>query len=231
MKQGVGFGGVIGRLTVVCALAGLGAATHAGSLSFDLISANAPVNIESQLSASLTTPGSGSGYIEFTIRNEGPTDSTIKGVLFGGLDGLVETGSSSVTLDPGPGVDFKYKGNGGGSWSFGDIDYQAVTNGGNANGIDPGEFLSIEFELLSGLTIDDVESAFGAGTSAIGLHVGSIGSSGESDKFVSYASVSGSEVPEPAETLLVVAGLTGLIVQWRRMRRQSDGSAAAQLDR
>jgi hypothetical protein len=66
-----------------------------------------------------------------------------------------------------------------------------------ANGVNPGEYLGILFDLDSGETFNSVLSDLATGDLRIGLHVQAIGTDSKSDSFVSV-------VPLPASALLVV---------------------------
>jgi hypothetical protein len=75
-------------------------------------------------------------------------------------------------------------------------------------GIDPGEQLTITFNLLSGFDIDDVIAAILSGTDLrIGIHAISIGSDKVSASFVNTTALDFVPVPLPASLVLLLSGL------------------------
>jgi len=70
--------------------------------------------------------------------------------------------------------------------------------------------------------LDDVKAALDDGTLRVGIHVQSIGESGNSDTFVAYPcdDIPPPEIPEPGTMTLLGLGLAGLGVAVRRRRRR-----------
>jgi hypothetical protein len=81
-----------------------------------------------------------------------------------------------------------------------------------SNGVNPGEYLQIVFNLQAGKTFADTLNALAlagaAGGLRIGIHVQGFGSGG-SESFVN------APVPEPGTALLVSLGLSGLLLRRR----------------
>lgn len=79
------------------------------------------------------------------------------------------------------------------------------------NGVNPGEQLGIVFNLISGQTYADTVSALNTGELRIGIHVQGF-SDGKSESFVN-------KVPEPITLLLLGAGLLGVGLVGRKLRK------------
>ena len=81
-------------------------------------------------------------------------------------------------------------------------------------GINPGEWLGIVVNLVSGRSIDDLLAALESGVVRIGLHVQSIGPTGESDSFVTGPPPRPPQVPDASATAMLLGvallGLEGL---------------------
>ncbi len=111
--------------------------------------------------------------------------------------------------------------------------FSAEAAPGNANGINPGEWVEILFTLKNSYVYSDVLAAIAAGqqytqngykqypgelTLRFGIHVRSIGLGGESEGFIN-------SIPLPAPFGLALAGLAGVVIISRRKRK-----AAVSLD-
>lgn len=185
------------------------------TLSFSNISNNDPNDAEvgeAQLFVEVLDSG---GQASFRFYNTGPEDSTISEIYFD--DGSL-LGISSV-LD-GSGVDFEEDANPPNLPDHNNISpaFQ-VTAGFLAeaqpspaiNGVDPGEEVTIIFDLQGAQTIDDVFDELATGALRIGIHVISFPSGGSSS-FVNNA------VPEPSTMALLGLGTVALLA--RRRNRQ-----------
>jgi hypothetical protein len=165
---------------------------------------------EAQVAMDVTDEGG--GQVRFTFTNSGPDASSIEGIYFD--DGTL-LGIASV--NSGPGVMFVPGANpmdlpGG---NLADPDFM-VTSGFLAeasqpppvNGVGPGEWVTIVYDLQAGGDFADVLDELTTGALRIGLHV--IGfDSGGSDSFIN------NPVPEPGTALLMGLGLLAM----GRMRR------------
>jgi hypothetical protein len=98
------------------------------------------------------------------------------------------------------------------------------------NGVNPGEWLVIDFELINGKTYTSTLAALVLGGTdggnpealRIGLHVQAIGLNGQSDGFINTPPptvTTQEEVPEPASIVLLASGALGAVALKRR--RQS----------
>jgi hypothetical protein len=167
---------------------------------------------EAQLQVDVTA-GPGANQVSFQFTNSGPNASSIADVYFD--DGTL-LGIASIVN--GAGVSFSVgasppdlPGGNGISPAF------VVTAGFSAdsnppvqpNGVNPGETLTIIFDLQGGGTLADVLSELGTGELRIGIHVQGF-SGGGSESFVN--------TPEPGAALLIVAGALGLGLARRRAR-------------
>ena len=187
------------------------------TLPFEAITNNDPANVaigEAQFFLDVDDDPAG---VAFTIRNTGPEPSSIALVHFddGSLLGLSELVDSDDGIGGDPDVDFSPSSSsnlpGGAtadppfipSVSFGsDSDPPPV-----ANGIQPGQWLTIIFTLQGTQTSQDVFDELADGTLRVGVHATSIGDSENSESFIT---------PEPISLLLL--GLGGVAVTRRRLR-------------
>lgn len=192
------------------------APARAATLSFFCITDNLAADCatgESQLTVNVTDPGG--NKVLFHFKNSGPNASSITDAYFddGSLLGL-----SLITN--GPGVSFSQDASppnlpGGNNVS---PPFQ-VTAGfladsnppAQPNGVNPGEWLKITFDLQSGRNFADVITELTDGSLRIGIHVQGFASGG-SESFVN------SPVPLPAAVWLFGSGLLGLgaFARWRK---------------
>jgi hypothetical protein len=194
-------------LAAVVAAFTFSTAAGAVTVSFECITGNSTTDCgigESQLTVDVTA-GPGANQVTFHFKNAGPLASSITDVYFD--DGTL-LGIASVV--DGPGVDFEQNASppdlpGGDDL----IPPFETTEGFSAdseppaqpNGANPGEWVKIIFDLISGQDLDDTLAALDDGSLRIGIHVQGF-SGGGSEGFVN--------VPEPALGLLLLGSWLGL---------------------
>jgi hypothetical protein len=182
--------------------------------NFDCITNNNATNCttgEAQLVVDVDPNGT---QVDFKFSNKGPNASSITDVYF--ADGTL---LGIATITDGPGVNFS-EGANPGNLPGGASIFPAFTAKFSAdsdapppiNGVNPGESLTITFDLINGKTFADTIAALGNGDLRIGIHVQSF-SNGGSESFV--------HVPEPGFYGLLSMGLAGLYVVVRRRRVNS----------
>jgi hypothetical protein len=218
-----------GRLGGFLALA-LGAAltgNAARAIGFTCISADGPGDVECAIGEaqfSATIADEGGGQVSITFANSGPDPSIIADVY---IDDDASVFSSIASVENGTGVQFAIGASPGDlpggnnaipvfSATAGltaDADPPTGTNG---NGADPGESFALIMNLAAGKTFADVEAAIGANTLRFGIHGQGLGTSGDSESFVS-GGPPGGVVPEPTAALLF--GLGAAFVARRTHRR------------
>ncbi len=169
---------------------------------------NATLSLDPDLSFSVNVTDPGAGEVDFAFYNTSTIDSTIAQVYFdsGLLSDIVAIINSAGVNGDAP--DFAADaspGNlpGGNEIGF-DADFSASAVPPPAHkGIDPGEAVTITFDLLDSHTFAEIIGQLDSGQMRIGAHIISI-AVGDSD-----VSVSAVNVPEPAT--LALLGLGGLV--------------------
>jgi len=224
-QQGVvmEFRKVLVTIATSATLAFATSSASAETFSFYSITNNDPVSSaigEAQLSGTVVDVG---GNAVFTFSNSGPEASSIAQIYF-------DNGSPSLTLASisgitnGPGVNFVEGASPGNLPGANNITpgfntsfslLASATAPASVNGVNPGEWVSILFNYVSGSTFADVVGDLNSGALRVGMHV--IGfDNGRSEAFVT-------PIPEPETYALMLAGLALLGFAARRKRNNSAG--------
>ncbi len=155
----------------------------------------------------------GAGIVDFKFTNAGPLASSITDLYWD--DGSL-LGIASVVS--GPGTDFSQGASPGNLPGGNDCDPAFVTTAGfsadseppaQPNGVNPGEYVTIRFNLIGGGTFADVIDEISGGTLRIGIHVQGF-SSGGSEGFVFCPD------PVPAPAAFGLLGILGVAALRRR---------------
>ncbi len=212
------------QVALASVIAIVACAANAGAdmtYSFANITGNSATNAaagESQLS--VTVVELGGNQVRFDFANSGPLAMSITRVYFD--DGTL-LGIASIT--EGPGVNFSQGASPGNLPGGNDIGFQATAGfladadpPVQPNGVHPGEYLGITFNLINGKTYADTIAALAGGVDLrIGIHVQGFGD-GESESFVNNPPPVGGMIPAPGAALL---GLIGLCTISARRRGRS----------
>lgn len=190
------------------------AVADAATYSFTGVTNNNATNTttgQNQLSVDVLDLGSGN--ISFTFANSGPLASSIADVYWDDRAGVLGTmgtitASSGVSFSQGAAPPNLPGGNSIGFSATASADSNPPVQ---PNGVNPGEWLTIVWSLISGATYADVIAALNLGGSQsgslrIGLHVQGFANGG-SESFVNNTPA---PVPVPAAGLLLLGALGGL---------------------
>lgn len=225
-------GALIGALVAI-GLASLPAPSHAESFGFECLTNNSAGNCaagETQLLLNVVAPF-GPLTAQFEFLNTGGTALSITDIYFdeppAGYGSVLGWPLYFLGFDSSPGVKYEVGANPpvlpGGNNATPNFavseSFQSKSGPGGvmANGINPGEFLRINFALLAGF--DTLIDMLTTGTLRVGLHVQGFGNGG-SESFLAGPGGGGdpAPVPEPASLLLLGSGLTAAAAYARRRR-------------
>ena len=196
--------------------------SHAATLplAFACITNNSAANCAAgatQLSVDVTDQGVGADQVKFVFNNAGPAASSITDVYFD--DGTL-LGIASLA-DSGSGVAFSTLANPSNLPGANNASPPFETTAGfsadsdpavQRNGVNPGEWLAVIFNLQNSGTYADVVRELGTGELRVGMHVQGF-SGGGAESFVNMAAV-----PLPGAVLLLGSALAGLGAFRRRQR-------------
>ncbi len=197
------------------------AAANAVTYSFTGVTSNSTANVSTgQTQLTMDVLDSGSGTVSFTFNNSGPLASSITDVYWDDQASLLGT-MGAITSSSG--VSFAQGANPGNLPGGNTIGFTVSPSGASAdsnapaqpNGVNPGEWLTIVWNLISGATFADVIAALNlggdqSGSLRVGIHVQGFANGG-SESFVNTP-----PIPLPAAGWLMVAGLGALTIARRR---------------
>jgi len=196
---------------------------QAVTLDFNCISNSSATDCNAGMAQlSVAVVDIGGGQVQFSFFNSGPAASSITDVYFDdgsllGIAGLIDAddgtgGDPGVNFSQGASPGNLPAGNNASPPFQATAGFLADSNPAvQPNGVNPGEWLGIIFDLQSGMTFADVLTELGNGDLRIGIHVQGFASGG-SESFVN------SPVPVPAAVWLFGSGLLGLAGVARRKR-------------
>jgi hypothetical protein len=190
-------------------------AASATTLGFGCISNNIAADCaigEAQMAVTVSDPGSNG--VLFTFTNTGLDASSLTDVYFddGSLLGI------SLIIDNPPDVDFGSPATPSNLPSANNVSPPFVTTAQfsadaspppASKGVNPGETLGVQFDLINGKSYADVLSELASGEVRIGVHVQAFASGG-SESFVNLP------LPEPSTGLLVALGVLIAMARQRR---------------
>ena len=140
----------------------------------------------------------GSGKVRFTFENKAITGSVVSHITSIGFDDESLFSSQAPVLTPSPGVVYETDNNQSVFNNFNNFSRFILTNGfepttskgTDGNGIDVGQYLSIDLGLTNGNTYETVKTSLksrdvSAGGLRIAFHLQGIGQKGDSSKFFS----------------------------------------------
>lgn len=195
-------------LAVTLAAALTGTFAYADTFGFECVTNNLPGNGdigEAQLFVDVTASG---GIATFVFTNTGPETCVITDVYF--YDGVLFD-TSYLSLEGSAGVEFEEGAKPSflpGDWNR-DPTLTVFASAGSspmADGVDPGESLTIQIGLLAGITEADILAALNNRTFLIGVKVQGFDNEG-SEAFITLPNTT--PVPEPCT--LALMGLGGLL--------------------
>jgi len=203
--------------SILCAVLLLATATASSAdvMGFSCISGNSSADcaiLEAQIQVEITEGTTNTVHFRFT--NTGPANSSITDVYFDDLAPPVLGNPSLITYSSG--VSFSAGCSpanlpSGQDYSFSSSYCADSNNPTQPMGVNPGEWLNIEYTLQSGAGFDDVIAAVETGDYRIGVRVQGFDDDG------SEAGIN--RIPEPTSLLLVTTGLFLVPVFRRRFHR------------
>lgn len=201
------------KLWLTAALLGSSGWVNAFTLDFYCLSNNSLESCqigESQLSAEVSETAT--SQVAFTFYNTGFEDSSISEVYFD--DGTILGIATIIDSDNGgmAGVDFEAGSANppnlpAGQMASPPFEVTAgfladAANPESKNGVNPGEWLSIIFDLQSGQDINDIQDQLFSGALRVGLHVKAF-ENGESESFLNNAPI----VPIPSSAIFLFSAV------------------------
>jgi hypothetical protein len=197
-------------ILATCIVAG----ANAGIVDFNRITSNSAYDVGSQLQVSVSPVSS--NRVEFRLVNAGPLASSMTAWYFQGVSALFQ---SIYAIDnSSAGVTFTADGAppnlpGGAPYDF-TPDFRVTSTAPRSpNGVNPGEYLAVIFNLKTGVALSDVLDRIAAGTLRLGMHIQSL-PDGDSDSYLSCPPTNA--VPSPTA---LSAGMLGMACAGMLRRR------------